>query len=140
MAKRLISLAELAPLEKVTPLDFPEIWGAISVSLYSCLLQEMNAEGDGKPLQAREMDLIARMSIELTISLANDIGGDTVYIPVGHYMRAGETARKVISAFRGNNHQQVAQDVGITVSRVRQILRDYQRNEFEKRQGQLTLD
>jgi|GEM_PF-3166023 Mor family transcriptional regulator len=140
MAKRPLSLADLGPLVQATPPDFPEIWSQIAASLYSCMFQEMNSERAEQQLQQRELMLIARMSIQLTISLANDIGGDTVYIPVGHYMRAGETARKVITAFRGNNHQQVAQDLGITVSRVRQILREYQRSEFEKRQGQLTLD
>lgn len=136
-APRPLTEADLQPLQTAMPADFPAIWRDIATSLYSAFLRECG------PHTASVLppvpDGLARLAVELTVTLANDIGGDTVYIPIGHFMRAGETARKVIAAFRGHNHHEVARLCGITVSRVRQILREHQRAAFESRQGKLEL-
>ena len=118
------------------PEKFPEIWRDMATSIFGSLLHPV------QPLPASLQPLpseLAKLALDLTVALANDIGGDTVYIPIGHFLRAGETASKVISAFRGHNHMQVAKLAGVTVSRVRQILREYQHAEFERRQGKLPL-
>ncbi len=137
--RRALSMQDLEPLEALMPAEFPEVWRSIATSVYTCLMHETEADRCNL-VDAQDMASAAKLAITLTIALATDIGGDTVYMPVGHFMRAGETARKVIAAFRGNNHYQVAKLAGVTVSRVRQILREYQRAEFELRQGRLSLE
>jgi len=139
MNKRPLTLAELQPLLQLIPEKYPSTWNSIATALYSGMVQMMNTHRASAPLEHGETLMVARMSLELTQILADAIGGDTIYIPTGHAMRADETARQVLMAFRGNNHSDVARQFGITTSRVRQILRQYQREEFEKRQGKLPL-
>lgn len=139
MHKRPLSLADLQSLLQLIPEKYPDTWKQIATALYSGMVQMTNAHRSGGPLERTETLMVARMSLELTQILADAIGGDTIYIPTGHAMRADETARQVLMAFRGNNHSDVARQFGITTSRVRQILRQYQREEFEKRQGKLPL-
>lgn len=131
-----LTVQDLAPLETLMPEKFPPVWRDMATSLFGALLHPNQPLPLG--LQGHPPEL-AQLAVDLTVALANDIGGDTVYIPIGHFLRAGETASKVISAFRGHNHLQVAKLAGVTVSRVRQILREYQRAEFERRQGKLPL-
>lgn len=125
---------DLTPLEARLPPEYPQVWRQIATSLYVRMRRSDVA------LTPMTPETLAQLVLELTLGLANDMGGDMLYIPIGHFLRAGETARTVISAFRGNNHHECAKAAGgITVSRVRQILREHQRTQFELRQGKLAL-
>ena len=130
-----ITQQDLAPLTALMPAEYPAVWKDMACSLFTRLLRPAADE----PQLGLAPEALARLALELTVALANDIGGDTVYIPIGHFLRAGETARKVIAAFRGHNHFECAKLADITVSRVRQILREHQQAQFLARQGRLDV-
>ena len=119
-------------LELLLPTEYPEVWRDIAASLYLCL-GESEVPGDARSQ--------ARLAMALTEALAEAIGGDTIYIPVGHFLRNDARARALIADFNTSSSlHEAARKHGYTPARAKQILREWARADFMARQGSLPLD
>ena len=78
--------------------------------------------------------------VPLTIGLAQDMGGQPLYIPVGAWITHAAKAARVVEALqKGRPYAAVAHAEGLTERRVRQIERAWRAAELERRQGKLDL-
>ena len=83
---------------------------------------------------------LARLALALTLGLAQDFGGQPLYIPVGAALMSAAKTRRIVAALcSGNSYAAVARRHGVTERRVRQIEAAWRAAEMEKRQGRLPL-
>ena len=84
---------------------------------------------------------LASLAVAQTLGLAQDEGGTQPYIPVGADVMSSARARRVVELLeQGQSYKQVADETGITVSRVRNIERAWRREQIALRQSTLPLD
>ena len=122
----------LAPLEALMPPGWPVTWRDLATSLFITLLCAPDA---GEP------EAMARKAVELTLGIAQDMGGSQPYIPVGADVMSSARARRVIELLGQRlSYKQVADATGLTESRVRQIESEWRKQQMLLRQGQLQLD
>ena len=125
---------QLAPLEALMPPGWPDVWRSFATSFYITLL---SAPGSGTVPSAS----LASLAVALTLGIAQDEGGTQPYIPVGAVVMSSARARRVVELLeRGQSYKQVADETGITASRVRNIERAWRREQTALRQGTLPLD
>lgn len=73
---------------------------------------------------------LASLAVALTLGIAQDEGGTQPYIPVGADVMSSARARRVVELLeRGQSYKQVADETGITASRVRNIERAWRREQ-----------
>ena len=126
--------AQILPLESLLPPGWPDTWRDLATSHYITLV---SAPGAG----AVELAALARLAVALTLGVAQDLGGTQPYIPVGADVMSSARARRVVELLeQGQSYKQVADETGITVSRVRNIERAWRREQIALRQGTLPLD
>lgn len=126
--------AQVAPLELLMPPDWPDTWRELATSHFITLL---SAPGAGTV----EPAALAHLAVALTLGIAQDMGGTQHYIPVGADVMSSARARRVIELIKqGRGYRQAADATGLTESRVRQIERDWRKQQMALRQGQLPLD
>ena len=83
---------------------------------------------------------LVRLALALTLGLAQDFGGQPLYIPVGAALMSAAKTRRIVAALcSGNSYAAVARRHGVTERRVRQIEAAWRAAEMEKRQGRLPL-
>lgn len=129
-----LSVEQIAPLEALLPFEWPDIWRDLATSQYVTLV---SAPGS----QAVPAPQLAQLAMALTMGIAQDMGGTQPYIPVGAAMASGAKAQQVLQALQqGRGYREVAAEVGLTESRVRQIESAWRREQFERRQTKLDLD
>ena len=125
---------QLAPLEALMPPDWPDVWRSFATSLFVTLISAPGAS-------AVPASSLASLAVAQTLGLAQDEGGTQPYIPVGADVMSSARARRVVELLeQGQSYKQVADETGITVSRVRNIERAWRREQIALRQGQLQLD
>ena len=125
---------QLAPLEALMPPGWPDVWRSFATSFYITLL---SAPGSGTVPPTS----LASLAVALTLGIAQDEGGTQPYIPVGADVMSSARARRVVELLeRGHSYKQVADETGITASRVRNIERAWRREQIALRQGTLPLD
>ena len=125
---------QLAPLEALMPPGWPDVWRSFATSFYITLL---SAPGSGTVPPTS----LASLAVALTLGIAQDEGGTQPYIPVGADVMSSARARRVVELLeQGQSYKQVADETGITVSRVRNIERAWRREQIALRQGTLPLD
>ena len=125
---------QLAPLEALMPPGWPDVWRSFATSFYITLL---SAPGSGTVPPTS----LASLAVALTLGIAQDEGGTQPYIPVGADVMSSARARRVVELLeRGQSYKQVADETGITASRVRNIERAWRREQLALRQGTLPLD
>ena len=125
---------QLAPLEALMPPGWPDVWRSFATSFYITLL---SAPGSGTVPPTS----LASLAVALTLGIAQDEGGTQPYIPVGADVMSSARARRVVELLeRGQSYKQVADETGITASRVRNIERAWRREQIALRQGTLPLD
>ena len=125
---------QLAPLEALMPPGWPDVWRSFATSFYITLL---SAPGSGTVPPTS----LASLAVALTLGIAQDEGGTQPYIPVGADVMSSARARRVVELLeRGPSYKQVADETGITASRVRNIERAWRREQIALRQGTLPLD
>ena len=125
---------QLAPLEALMPPGWPDVWRSFATSFYITLL---SAPGSGTVPPTS----LASLAVALTLGSAQDEGGTQPYIPVGADVMSSARARRVVELLeRGQSYKQVADETGITASRVRNIERAWRREQLALRQGTLPLD
>ena len=135
-----LDLATLTP-EQIAPLDalftpqWSDTWRELATSQYITLL---SAPG-GRTVAP---SVLAQLAVVLTLGIAEDMGGSQPYIPVGMMLAASAKARQVIKLLEQPriSYLDAARATGMTVSRVRQIDREWRRQQIELRQGRLPLD
>ena len=127
-----LTVEQLAPLERHFSPEWTETWRDLARSQYLTLLS--------LPDQELAPEVLARMAIALTIGLAQDMGGQPLYIPVGVWITHAAKAARVVEALqKGKPYAAVAHAEGLTERRVRQIERAWRAAEQERRQGKLDL-
>ena len=125
---------QLAPLEALMPPGWPDVWRSFATSFYITLL---SAPGSGTVPPTS----LASLAVALTLGIAQDEGGTQPYIPVGADVMSSARARRVVELLeRGQSYKHVADETGITASRVRNIERAWRREQLALRQGTLPLD
>ena len=125
---------QLAPLEALMPPDWPDVWRSFATSLFVTLISAPGAS-------AVPASSLASLAMALTLGLAQDEGGTQPYIPVGADVMSSARARRVVELLeQGQSYKQVADETGITVSRVRNIERAWRREQIALRQSTLPLD
>ena len=125
---------QLAPLEALMPPGWPDVWRSFATSFYITLL---SAPGSGTVPPTS----LASLAVALNLGIAQDEGGTPPYIPVGADVMSSARARRVVELLeRGQSYKQVADETGITASRVRNIERAWRREQLALRQGTLPLD
>ena len=125
---------QLAPLEALMPPGWPDVWRSFATSFYITLLSAPGS--DTVPATS-----LASLAVALTLGIAQDEGGTQPYIPVGADVMSSARARRVVELLeRGQSYKQVADETGITASRVRNIERAWRREQIALRQGTLPLD
>ena len=125
---------QLAPLEALMPPGWPDVWRSFATSFYITLL---SAPGSGTVPPTS----LASLAEALTLGIAQDEGGTQPYIPVGADVMSSARARRVVELLeQGQSYKQVADETGITVSRVRNIERAWRQEQMAARQGVLPLD
>lgn len=129
-----LSVEQIAPLEALLPSGWPDIWRDLATSQFVTLV---SAPGSAS-VPAHQL---AQLAMALTMGIAQDMGGTQPYIPVGAAMASGAKAEAVLAALsQGRGYREVAAEVGLTESRVRQIESAWRREQFERRQTRLDLD
>lgn len=109
-----LTMTELRPLEALFCEGFPSTWLELSTSLYGHLMAITPSIG--------EPDQLAKYAVSLTRKLAQDFGGQALYIPKGFSFEAKKMADKVRAEFRGNNARQLAIKWGVSQMRINQIV------------------
>lgn len=109
-----MTMADLGPLEAFFCEDYPPTWLELATSLYT----RMSAI---QPAIAKP-ERMAEIALLLTRQLAQDFGGQTLYISTGAHFNAKQMANKVRIEFKGNNLRQLSIKWGVTEMRIRQIV------------------
>lgn len=127
--------AQLEPLERLLPLDWPEFWRELATSLFVTLIC---APGAGGALHA---DALARLAMALTLGVVQDMGGSQPYIPVGSLLAASARSRLAMELrARGVSYKEAAAVTGVTEARIRKIEAQWRREQMALRQGRLPLE
>lgn len=110
-----LTAEQLAPLESVMNPAWPEVWRDLAISHYLTLMCH--------PLAAvLDTQARAQLSVELAAGVGKDLGGTQPYIPNGLMNSAKEKFARVVNALKsGKSYKDVADEEGISSSRVRQI-------------------
>lgn len=119
-------------LEALWTADWPDVWREISRTNFTALLAQPALAGVDRAE-------LAAAAVDQMYALAEQLGGGSLYLPTGHFLFAGEKARKIIAEFRGRNLHEVARANQVTPRRVQQIVGAWQRAQFAARQGSLDL-
>ena len=127
-----LSAEQIAPLERLFAPEWTDTWRDLARSHFITLL---SLRGQEQPPEQ-----LARLAVALTIGLAQDVGGQPLYIPVGAWIaHTAKAARVVASLRKGLPYAAVAHEEGVTERRVRQIEAAWRAAELERRQGKLDL-
>ena len=111
-----LSASEIAAIDGALPAGCHEVWSSFA---YGCFLV-LRADPKTKEWPLHEA---ATLAVKQVYQLARDVGGDSLYFPSGYKVQSDKRAAEVVRMFTGKNHAEVAKKLGVTVSRVRQILR-----------------
>ena len=125
---------QIAPLEALMSPEWSDTWRELATSQFITLLSAPGAA-------AVAPGMLAQLAVELTMGIAQDLGGTQPYIPVGADVLTSARTRRVLELLQsGVPYKDVADSTGITASRVRNIERAWRLEQMKSRQGVLPLD
>lgn len=128
-----LNLEQVAPLEALLEPSWSDTWRELATSQYITLLSAPGSE-------SVSLSKLAQLAVALTMGIAQDLGGTQPYIPVGAEVITSTRTRRVIEMLgRGRSYRDVAQAVGMTSYRVRQIERAWRAEQMSLKQCQLDL-
>ena len=114
--------------------EWSSTWRELATSHFITLL---SAPGSA----AVAPSILAQLAVELTMGIAQDLGGTQPYIPVGAEVLTSTRTRRVIELLQsGMQYKEAADTTGLTASRVRNIERAWRQEQMASRQGVLPLD
>lgn len=122
------SAAEIALLDEALPSECPDIWREFAY----CFFAVLRADENTAALPAQKA---ANLAIRQVYQLACDFGGDNFYLPLGHKMTAAKKAEEAVRLFKRMDVTSVAKTLGVTNSRVLQILREDRRKKMSRERG-----
>lgn len=128
-----LSVEQVAPLEALFESSWSDTWRELATSQYVTLISAPGAE---------DVDRVklARLAVELTMGIAQDLGGTQPYIPAGAAVMTSARTRRVIELLqRGRSYRDVGTVVGMTADRVRKIERAWRQEQISTNQRQLDL-
>ena len=109
------SESEVEPLERLMPPEWPDTWRDLARSHFVTLLCEPEPDEPGK---------CAARAVRLTLGIANDMGGEQHYIPVGVQLLKSRRLAWVIELLEsGHDYQETGRMVGLTEPGIRKIER-----------------
>lgn len=137
MARRFMSRAEVAVLEKLLPEKLTEAMRGVAVCMFEALVVLDERAGQTAPAGPwlEQLQAWANQVLHQMQHLADVVGGEAIYFAKGVTMRLSARDRELFAKFRGNNVRQLAKEYQITSTRVRQIVAEIQREQFLLRQG-----
>jgi Mor family transcriptional regulator len=86
----------------------------------------------GLPPDEAATDATAR-----TIMIADYLGGSSVYLPRGDELRRAVRDSEVFRRHRGNNHEELAREIGMTSTKLYELIAREKRRRQRKMQGRL---
>lgn len=130
---RAITMADLQPLHDLLDASYPPRLREVAECLYAQLIN------DGE-LQHYERSKLARLAIEQTEYLSQELGGVTFYMVKGTSHKASRRDNAVWQRFDGSNYDDLAREFQISVMRVRQIIEKKRAEFIAQNQHRLELD
>jgi len=128
-----LSVEQVAPLEALFESSWSDTWRELATSHYITLLSAPGSDAVPK-------EQLARLAVELTMGVAQDLGGTQPYIPAGAAVMTSARTRRVIELLqRGRSYREVGTVVGMTADRVRKIERAWRQEQISLSQGRLDL-
>lgn len=121
---------EKAHLDAVLDEAYPERLREVAYHLYASLLRT-------DALRSLERSALAEMALRQTERLSQEMGGGNFYMHKGLAFRLTQRDREMCSKFNGRNYHQLAREYDLSEMRIRQIIDEWQREEFARRQGGL---
>lgn len=128
-----LSVEQIAPLEALFESSWSDTWRELATSHYITLLSAPGSD-------AVTLPKLAKLAVELTMGVAQDLGGTQPYIPAGAAVVTSARTRRVIDLLRrGSSYRDVATAVGVTADRVRKIERAWRSEQMSLSQRPLDL-
>ena len=128
-----LSVEQIAPLEALFESSWSDTWRELATSHYITLLSAPGSD-------AVTLPKLAKLAVELTMGVAQDLGGTQPYIPAGAAVVTSARTRRVIDLLRrGSSYRDVATAVGVTADRVCKIERAWRSEQMSLAQRPLDL-
>lgn len=84
-----------------------------------------------------DADAAAHDAAARTILIADYLGGSSIYLPRGDALRQAVHEASVYARHKGNNHDELAREIGITTTKLYELLAREKRRRLRKMQGRL---
>ena len=126
---------QIAPLEALMSPEWSDTWRELATSQFITLLSAPGAA-------AVAPGMLAQLAVELTMGIAQDLGGTQPYNNQGRDMKlSGMAAREIdLIASTRQDYARVAQLLNMSERHVRRIEARWLRAERARRQGTLALE
>lgn len=106
---------DIEPLEKNCLPGMPWLWMEICLIAFGRLINNKT--------DLSSKDGIAQAAVNISADIGQELGGHMYYTPKGRQAKSAIKTDFVYKKFNGRNHKEIAHGLGITGSRVRQILK-----------------
>lgn len=136
--RKRLSAAEAAVLDQQLPVGLTEDMQDVAFCLFEAMATTDRRAGSQSP-EGAWLDVLhsmARVAVIQLQHLAQEKGGRSVYLSKCAVFQLSARDREICAKFRGD-YVTLADEYGLTVMRVRQIVDDWQREWFLTRQGRL---
>lgn len=127
-----VTSEDLAPLELVMDEAYPARLREVAERLFLQLVDE-----EEQPPEGARAQRLAEIALRQTERLSMELGGGNFYMHKGVSFRLTPRNREMCAKFTGNNYDVLALQYGLSDMRVRQIIGDWQVEQFARRQGTL---
>ena len=127
-----VTSEDLAPLEAVMDEAYPARLREVAEHLFLQLVDEEEQAPD--PARAQQL---AEIAMRQTERLSLELGGGNFYMHKGVSFRLTPRNREMCAKFTGNNYDVLALQYNLSDMRVRQIIGEWQLEQFTRRQGTL---
>ena len=139
MPARRLTEAEAAVLAQHLPAGLTEEMRDVAWCLFEAmaLLDSRAGAQQPGPVWLGVLHAMARVATAQLQHLAAEKGGKAIYLAKGVAAYLSARDLQMCSEFTGNNYDLLARRYGLTEMRVRQIVNDWQKEQFRVRQGRL---
>ena len=139
MPARRLTEAEAAVLAQHLPAGLTEEMRDVAWCLFEAmaLLDSRAGAQQPGPVWLGVLHAMARVATAQLQHLAQQKGGKAIYLAKGLAVFLSARDLQMCGEFRGDNYDFLARKYGLTEMRVRQIVNDWQKEQFRVRQGRL---
>ena len=139
MPARRLTEVEAAVLAQHLPAGLTEEMRDVAWCLFEAmaLLDSRAGAQQPGPVWLGVLHAMARIVTVQVLHLCAEKGGKSIYLPKGVAAYLSARDLQMCSEFTGNNYDLLARRYGLTEMRVRQIVNDWQKEQFRTRQGRL---